>query len=150
MSQQATKISQPIRDSRLLAGQESRTFGSEIKQGNAYFRLEDEEKYIFLIPQWKVIHSSRWSLQKCYFPQEVWGKIVYWPREEIKNAVNYRLNALGFASIYLWFWAFFIFPPVVSNILLIKINNKYLNINIFYVIDYITWILCLIYFQYNY
>ena len=43
MSQQATKISQPIRDSRLLANQESRTFGSEIKQGNAYFRLEDEE-----------------------------------------------------------------------------------------------------------
>ena len=43
MSQQATKISQPIRDSRLLAGQKSRTFGSEIKQGNAYFRLEDEE-----------------------------------------------------------------------------------------------------------
>ena len=49
MSQQATKISQPIRDSRLLAGQESRTFGSEIKQGNAYFRLEDEEKDITVI-----------------------------------------------------------------------------------------------------
>ena len=46
MSQQATKTSQPIRDSRLLAGQESRTFGSEIKQGNPYFRLEDEENII--------------------------------------------------------------------------------------------------------
>ena len=46
MSQQATKISQPLRDSRLLAGQKSRIFGSEIKQGNAYFRLEDEEKNI--------------------------------------------------------------------------------------------------------
>ena len=52
----------------------------------------------FLIPRRKVNFFSRWPLQNCYFLQKVWRKIVYWPREEMKNAVNHRLNSLGFAS----------------------------------------------------
>ena len=56
-SKDITKISQPIRDSRLLAGQESRTFGSEIKQGHAYFRLEDEEK--------KFVYQNAVWIEEC-------------------------------------------------------------------------------------
>ena len=39
------------------------------------------KKNFFLIPQRKVNFSSGGSLQKCYFPQIVWGKVLYWPRE---------------------------------------------------------------------
>ena len=35
------------------------------------------KNFLFLIPRRKVNFSSRWSLQKCYFPQKVWGIVYY-------------------------------------------------------------------------